>query len=405
MAAEAENRAKSRKHLVDYSKKYWWLAALVVPILVAVIGKWPIKEGPPVPGTTYINSMTVIEHQYQQFIGQPLTDPDLRDRIQQANRLAEKSDFQGAAALGQEVADKAPVPALLNNLGVLYQGAGDWPRAKAAYQQALSKDPNYGPAKANLNALETAPTPPPHAVAVTDQEIEPNNEIFQANGIQLNRGIAAAIADSSDKDTFAFKTPPKYRDWIEITVENRSTTLIPGIGVYNADKSSIGGNAASTAGANLKYDFVCAPDSTYYVQIVPTGYGQPGAAYTLTVKPLKAYDAYEPNDDIRHPASIELGKTVMANVMDPGDTDFYTFKTSKGGKVLVFLANRSTTLMPGIGVFDSDKSLLGGNEASNAGADLRYTFSSQPNSTYYVQISPRGYGNRGGDYSLTVTEQ
>jgi len=332
---------------------------------------------------------------------------DLKSKIQHANDLGAKSDFQGAAALVQEVAQRVPVPAVLNNLGVLYQGAGDQQRAKEAYQQALQKDPNYEPAKTNLKALEVLRTAPQQTniVSVAYQEREPNNEIFKANAMQLNMGIAAAIADSSDKDTFAFKVPPKYRDWIEIAVDNQSTTLLPGIGVYNADKSSIGRNTASTAGANLKYSFVCQPDSTYYVQIGPTGYLAPRGAYRLSVKPLKAYDAYEPNDDIRNPALIRLGKTMEANIMDPGDTDFYEFKTSKGGNVLVSVANRSTTLIPGIRVFNSDRSKVGGSSASTPGADHRYSFSSQPSSTYYVQISPTGYLAPAGDYSLTNIEQ
>jgi len=221
----------------------------------------------------------------------------------------------------------------------------------------------------------------------------------------LDTGIAGAIADSSDKDTFQFKTPPKYRDWIEITLENRSTTLVPRIELYNADKSDMGGTAASTAGANVKHTFVALPDTVYYVQVAPVCCGGSSGAYSLSVKPLKAYDAYEPNDDIRHAAAIGLGKTVDANIMDAGDTDFYQFKTSKGGNVLVSVTNRSTTLVPDIAVFDADKSRVGGTPASTPGADHRYSFPSQPNAMYYVQISPVCCGGSSGAYSLAVTEQ
>jgi tetratricopeptide (TPR) repeat protein len=393
------------KRVVDYSKKYWWLAAIAVPLIVAVIGKYPFKTDTPVPGTTYIGSMTVIERQYQQYVGQPLTDTNVKRKFQQANELVAMSNFQDAAALVQEIAEKVPVPAVLNNLGVLYQGAGDQQLAKKAYEQALQKDLNYGPAKANLKALEELRTAPQPIVSVTDREHEPNNEILQANAIQLNTGIAAAIADSSDKDTFALKTFPKYRDWIEITVDNESTTLTPGIEVFNADKSSMGKTEASNAGANGKYYFVCQPDSSYYVHIVPIGYGQPGGAYRLLVKSRKAYDVYEPNDDIHHAAPIRLGNTIDANIMDPDDTDYYEFKTSKRGNVVVSVVNRSTTLIPGIEAFDSDFSSVGGDSAHTPGANHRYTFPSQANAVYYVQIKPTGYGQPAGDYSMTITEQ
>jgi len=141
------------------------------------------------------------------------------------------------------------------------------------------------------------------------------------------------------------------------------------------------------------------------VQIWPTGFDKQGGAYKLLIKPEKAYDAYEPNDDIRHSASISLGRTIEANIMDSGDTDFYQFKTSRGGNVLVSVANRSLTLLPGVSVYDADRENIGQTSASTAGADLKYSFASQPNSTYYVQIWPAGFDHPGGNYSLTITEQ
>jgi hypothetical protein len=143
------------KRPLDLSKKWWWLVltVLALPIVLAIINKYPFRSDTPVPGTTYIGTINIIEHQYQQFLGQPLDDVDL-GRIKQANELAKKGYFQAAAALIQEVAQKAPVPAVLNNLGVLYQGAGDQGRAKEAYNQALQKDPNYEPARDNLRAIE-----------------------------------------------------------------------------------------------------------------------------------------------------------------------------------------------------------------------------------------------------------
>jgi hypothetical protein len=91
--------------------------------------------------------------------------------------------------------------------------------------------------------------------------------------------------------------------------------------------------------------------------------------------------------------------------MDPDDTDYYEFKTSKRGNVVVSVVNRSTTLIPGIEAFDSDFSSVGGDSAHTPGANHRYTFPSQANAVYYVQIKPTGYGQPAGDYSMTITEQ
>ena len=49
---------------------------------------------------------------------------------------------------------------LCANLGVVYEGLNDPESARRAYQKALDKSPDYGPAKANLTRLggeEAAP--------------------------------------------------------------------------------------------------------------------------------------------------------------------------------------------------------------------------------------------------------
>jgi len=127
--AESETPKASGKPSVDHAKKWWWLTALVLPIALAIFNKYPFSNSP-VHGTTYIASMTVIGQQYQQQFNGQTIDPAVIERLQQANALAKDSNFQGAAAVLQEVAQKAPVPAVLNNLGVVYQGAGDSQRPK-----------------------------------------------------------------------------------------------------------------------------------------------------------------------------------------------------------------------------------------------------------------------------------
>src|SRR5207244_49395 len=86
-----------------------------------------------------------------------------------------------------------------------------------------------------------------------DYELEPNNEASQANILPLKKTVAANIADGNDTDFFRITTPPKYRDIVQVRIENQSTTLQPGLNVYDENKSLILGNTNNrTAGANLE---------------------------------------------------------------------------------------------------------------------------------------------------------
>ena len=63
-----------------------------------------------------------------------------------------------------------------------------------------------------------------------------------------------------------------------------------------------------------------APNTTLFLQI--SGFADSAGLYTLKVTPLKAFDAYEPNDEIFNARAIEIGKTINANIMDKSDTDY-----------------------------------------------------------------------------------
>ena len=452
------------KTKTDSQKKYWWLVVLVLPVILALIAVIPSlgkKEDKAAGGTTisqtgtgnaaqsgtgniqqsggvnilnsdlstkmYVANISIITQQYERAQGQPLTNGELKQQIERA--LAEGAAGQHAESvrLFEALAAKIPLPAIYNNLGTEYAKAGNNEAARKSFSSAIEKDPGYAGASLNRGLVAVAQGKLNEAlpdlqnasgmdeakqvVAAIQQElkkdvhsleIEPNQDLFHANLIPLDVKIQATISESSDVDSFQFTTPSACRDLIQIGIENRSTTLAPGVIAFDANKSQLPGAIYNdTKGANLEYTFSAPPNTTCYLQI----YGRYSSGdYTLTVRPLKKYDAYEPNEDILHPTAVSLGTPINANIMDSQDADYYQFKTAaNSGKVKVSVVNRSTTLAPGITVYDANKSQLGGSDYNDTkGADFAHTFSAQPNTTYYVQIYGR-YSS--GDYTLTLTQE
>ena len=242
------------------------------------------------------------------------------------------------------------------------------------------------------------------------KEKEPNNDLFTPNNIPLNQWISGSIKDSSDSDYFIITTPITYRDIIKIELKNQTTTAKPRIGVYDRNKKWLGGtdgySPSITVGQDQTYTFSSKQNTIYYICI--SFLGDTLGEYTLIVSPLKAYDNFEPNDDILNAETIQLGKSIEANFTDHLDKDYYRIKTtSKDGTVTVIFDNLSPHIKPRISVYDSNKRLLGGTEgygpSITAGQNQTYSLKTKANSIYYISI--KNLSNIPGPYRLRIKEK
>jgi len=397
MVVNTDYTSRERNRPIDYAKKYWWAAAIVVPLLSAAIAKWPMKTGEQPTSATTINgnnnttnsNNTAItiggnKYEFSASVNVVNADPGARSKVNQGIERLQAQDYGGAIQLLEQVPDNDRDAQLWNILGLAYVGAGDMSHARAALAKAQSKAPTDAAVMANVARLDEG------------------NDILHPKEIGLNATIDGAIGDPSDGDFFSFTMTEPTRNFVDVVLTNRSTTLRPGITVYNPDKSQQDYRNGSNPGANVSYSFVAEPNSRYYVQVYSCCWSKSSGSYRLAIDPRKVTDVYEPNDDILHPSHIEIGKVVKAGIMDSRDVDFYTFETDQAGKLVVSLENRSTTLAPGINVYNPDKSQLDYRISNTPGADVSYTLAAQPKSRYYVAVYSCCGSNTSGDYTLTV---
>ena len=250
-------------------------------------------------------------------------------------------------------------------------------------------------------ALETLKSTPPRNVAIEARESEPNDDALTTNEIKLGTWITASIGAAKDADYFAFITPATYRDQIRIELQNRSTTLEPRLEVFNHEKTSLGSVQKTTQGADVVYAFVGAPATSYIVR-VSNYYGQSVGVYLLRVVARRAYDAYEPNDDILTAKTIALAEPIAADVMDKDDVDYFAIAAgAKDGILRARVQNRSVTLQPEVAVYDSSKALIGSKSNTTPGGDASFSFKAKANATYYVRVRDY-YSSAAGAYTLSV---
>ena len=453
-----------------HPKKYWWVVAVVVPVAVALVAVLPslLKRGGDDSGSEksgnsvnanqsgsgnvqqvggininlagsdlsqkmyFVADLSDIDAQFKKATGNSLTE-EIRTEIRRAIQLATAQQPGESAAVFQKLAETLKVPALYNNLAKVQAQAGDVKAARLSTGQALALNPADAGANLNLGLLDASegklatalpalqkaaalPEGKAFATAVQSElsreqhtvELEPNDNILRATRGSVGAAVQGTIADPQDVDFFEFKTPGGSRDVIEVSFKNRSTTLAPGLHVYNADKSRLDNKENSTPGADLRHRFSANPEAVYYISVARSPYGaQQGGDYTLSFTPLKKQDRFEPNEDLLSAKPISPGSPVEADIMDGEDKDFFKFTTSAQTKgVRISLENRSTTLAPEIHAYNADKAHLEEKTEVTAGANASHLFKATPNSIFYFSVSRYRYGPlQGGAYTVLVKEE
>ena len=396
-AVEPGRRRAHRHRRRPFLVRYWWVLPVVAFAAVApAVWNWIQKASPngdDLPG--YIADTAKIEEEYLSFTGKPV-DAAATGQFDRATELMREGKYANAAIVLETVSKVIPVPAVFNDLGVLYRKLRDGPHAIRAFRDALARDHDYAPVRANLKSMDMAESADPGA-----DELEPNNDNSQANAVWLDRPVQGTITPSiGDVDCFWFITPRPPRDRISVEVIGRSATLIPRLRIYDANGNlSAGLKEATGPGASVRYDFSPPPNTLYYVQI--DGVSGSSGAYTLTVSSLHAYDVYEPNDTIFTATRIVLGQTVDANIMDADDTDFYSFLSPVPATVHVDVIGRSPTLLLGLGTFAPDQHNIGfAPDPKGPGDPIHHVMTVEANQLYYVQVFSRN--DTTGPYSLVV---
>ena len=393
--------ARRRRHRdkPPWILRFWWMISLVAIALFAlwISPQWtsrPASRYLPLPG--YITDADSLRQEFLRFQGKSLGDPAIERDFDRAADLMKQGEYPAAAVLLETVALSAQLPVVYNNLAVLYVKLNDGTKAVGAFREALARDFDYPPVRQNLARFKFG-----NAADPVTREVEPNGIDSLANFISLGRSVDAEISsDVNDVDCFRVTSPPAPRDLLLVQLVNRSQTLAPRLRLYDADGRPLDWSAESQdPGASLREVVSPPPNTTLFLRV--EGLINTAGAYSLTVSAMKAFDAFEPNDDILSATKIALDQTVAANIMDGEDTDYYSFRGSERGTVAIEIQNRSKTLIPAITTFTPEMTNSGfGPKLTAPGSDLHFSMKVESGKTYYIQVW--GQSKTAGEYSLTV---
>jgi tetratricopeptide (TPR) repeat protein len=362
-----------------------------------VINRRPIATRQLLPAG-YIAETAAFNQEYGKYFGDPLVDRDALGRFRQASEAAGKGSLPGATSMLETIVKTAGLPVVFHNLGVAYAGLSDYTRAADAFREALARDPEYSATRKFLREAKGIPT---GAAEPYTREQEPNNEPADANVIGLRGPVGGELAGGNDAaDYFKVIAPAAPRDLLTIELANHSINFAPRVHVYDQDLRLLSwGDVTARPGASITVSG--GPPSNTVLFISVTAADANGGQYLLTVMPQKAFDKYEPNDDLQRARRVSIGEEIAAGIMDGGDSDFFSFQSPRRGTVIIDVQNRSNTLIPALSMYNSDhRNLAFAQEVRKPGADVRYVLDADKDALYYVQISSQS--GTAGAYTLRV---
>jgi hypothetical protein len=379
-------------------QKYRWPGIALV-VVAAAIAVFVAGRGRPKPLAgpldSYERDVAVVQAEYRKFHGKLLRDPQIEHEFITAAQLVDNKDYTGAIDVLEGVARQAGVPVIFHNLGSLYSAVGDRARAILSFREALIRDPEYRPVRLSIEHLKWLGA---NEADPLKREIEPNNSTIVANLIGVGFPVEAEITPG-DNDTFKFVTPPAPRDIVEMIVTNVAQSLEIGIRIADDSLKNDSANLSVPIGESVTRYVAQPPNTPLFLQI--WGAHNTVGPYRLVLRAMKAYDAYEPNDDIFSARHVEAGEKIEANIMDAEDTDFYSFQSPRSGTVTIDIANRSSGLIPALTTFNAEKRNTGfGPDIRTPGGSLHYTLEVQEHQTYFVQVWSQALTF--GKYTLTI---
>ncbi len=394
----ARVRKRRRRHGIPRVFQDLVLPVLLVGAVAAIFGvRYLSRLATPEKLPGYIVSSQTLTQEYFQFEGRSLRDLGIQQQFEQATALAGRGDYKGAIHLLEGISKDCAVPVIFQNLGVLYAHMNDHRRALDAFREALARDPNYPPVHLSLSTL---PGFTVHEADPVTAEVEPNDTSANANLISLEVPVMAEISSPSDVDYFRFSAPRAPRDVLRIEITNQSPALELHLSVSDEAGHPTGENAESSdAGAGLTLLISPKPNSTRYLQVM----GKHGftGRYSLRVSPTRAFDRYEPNDDIASAFTIQTGQMIQANIMTAEDVDFYSFTTEEAGNLTITLVSQSETLLPALAIFGPDAQPIGfAVDATEQGQRITRSLDVAEKTVYYIQVW--GRAGSAGSYALIV---
>ena len=243
---------------------------------------------------------------------------------------------------------------------------------------------------------------------ISENEVEPNNEISTANDIDTNIKYSGTLKDEDDEDYYKIFLREKGKIIIKLThpkLDDNGDFWVASLLSQNKEPIV----ELTSSGKNV--ETVSSParvaQGVYYLKVSKYYYSD--EKYTISAVFETEDDSYEdePNDDLSSNAmSISLDKEYTGNLTAKDDVDYYKFSLSEKRKVWIDFSHQKTSINNPLWTVsllgDAEGSIIEF-EASGENASIVSNCARLPAGNYYFKV--KSYYWSDIDYSFCVNSQ
>jgi len=229
---------------------------------------------------------------------------------------------------------------------------------------------------------------------------EPNNQLGDATGIDLNQTIGGSIFPDRDVDSYGFdlNSPGILKVILESVPEDMKTR----IGLYGKNFNGITNKDASNAGDTVTLEINIAEPGKYYIVVSDLDGKSHDIEYSFKVIFEPVADSMEPNNQLGDATDINLDQTVSGYIFPARDADSYGFDLNSPGILKVILESVPEDMKTRIGLYGKNFNGITNKDASNAGDTVTLEINIAEPGKYYIVVSDLDGKSHDIEYSFKV---
>jgi len=238
-------------------------------------------------------------------------------------------------------------------------------------------------------------------------EKEPNDDLEQAQPIQISQKIQGYFQKEEDTDWYRLDFSKEGKHIIRLTLSGVSGFDSQLSWCDSSGDVILRSNFADEGQGEILTN-VGVTSSIYFIKIEGWGESSSQSSYTLEIKLLGPWDnsqEFEPNNDLEKANSIKLGQTIKGYTQPDDDEDWYSFSVPEPGKDILIIRT------PGVDDINQSLTLLNEEEKELKVIDIEEEIKGEiivrmrvPSGKYYLKVASWGI-NPDTPYELHLGEK
>ncbi len=234
---------------------------------------------------------------------------------------------------------------------------------------------------------------------VTDS-MEPNNQLGDATGIDLNQTVSGYIFLAGDVDAYGFDL--KSPGILKVSLESVPEDMKARIDLYGKNFNYITKKDASNAGDTIILEIDIAEPGMYYIAVSDLDRKSHDVGYSFKATFEPVTDSMEPNNQLGDATGIDLNQTVSGYIFLAGDVDAYGFDLKSPGILKVSLESVPEDMKARIDLYGKNFNYITKKDASNAGDTIILEIDIAEPGMYYIAVSDLNRKSHDVEYSFKV---